>query len=230
MEAGLVRGAPCGCLLRMAGPGHGRQADMTHKRARASGVGAVGELPWGSHFCQFYQTREDLLDTLVPYFKAGLENNEFCLWVASEPLPAAEAKTLLAKAMPAFEDFLARGQLEVCDQGDWYAPGSRFDADTVLGRWLDCERKALQRGFAGLRSTGNTLWLERHHWDSFLAYEAKVTAAFARRRVIALCTYCLEKCTASDVLDVVRTHQFALTRRLGAWELIESSALKVAKG
>ena len=61
---------------------------MTHKRARTSGIGAVGELPWGSHFCQFYHTREDLLDTLVPYFKAGLENNEFCLWVVSEPLRA----------------------------------------------------------------------------------------------------------------------------------------------
>src|SRR4051794_33090668 len=229
MEAGLVRGAPGACLLGRMGRGRRRQANMTHKRARVSGIGAVGELPWGAHFCQFYQTREDLLDTLVPYFKAGLENNEFCLWVASEPLPAAEAKPLLAKAMPAFDDFLARGQLEVCDLGDWYGPGGRFDADAVLARWLDCERKALQRGFAGLRSTGNTFWLERVHWDSFLAYEAKVTAAFARRRVIALCTYCLEKCTASDVLDVVRTHQFALIRRLGAWELIESSALKVAK-
>ena len=100
---------------------------MTHKRARASGIGAVGELPWGSHFCQFYQTREDLLDTLVPYFKAGLENNEFCLWVASAPLPAAEAKGLLARAMPAFDDFLGRGQLEVCDLSDWYVPGGRFD-------------------------------------------------------------------------------------------------------
>src|SRR5438128_7506086 len=108
---------------------------------RRTGINAVGDIPWGSHFCHFYETKQDLLDTLVPYFKAGLENNEFCLWVASDPLPAAEAKALLARAVPAFDDFLARGQLEVRDLSDWYVSGGRFDADAVLGRWLDCERK-----------------------------------------------------------------------------------------
>src|SRR5436309_13426484 len=107
---------------------------MTHKQDRVSGIDAVGELPWGSHFCQFYHTREDLLDTLVPYFKAGLENNEFCLWVASDPLPAAEAKALLARAVAAFDDFLARGQLEVRDLSDWYVSGGSVVADAALGR------------------------------------------------------------------------------------------------
>ena len=46
---------------------------------RKTGIGVVGDVPWGTHFFMFYETKEDLLDTLVPYFKAGLENNEFCL-------------------------------------------------------------------------------------------------------------------------------------------------------
>jgi hypothetical protein len=40
----------------------------------------VGDVPWGTRLCQFYQTKEDLIDILVPYFKAGLESNEFCMW------------------------------------------------------------------------------------------------------------------------------------------------------
>lgn len=40
---------------------------------RDIGIDIIGKAPWGTHFCQFYQTREDLIDTLVPYFKAGLE-------------------------------------------------------------------------------------------------------------------------------------------------------------
>ena len=51
---------------------------------RKTGIDILGDVPWGTHFCQFYQTKEDLIDILVPYFKAGLENNEFCLWVTSE--------------------------------------------------------------------------------------------------------------------------------------------------
>ena len=61
-----------------------------------SGIQVVGEIPFGTHFCQFYRTRQDLIDTLVPFFMAGLRNNELCLWVTSEPLRAAEAKAAMA--------------------------------------------------------------------------------------------------------------------------------------
>ncbi|HEX9114194.1 MAG TPA: MEDS domain-containing protein, partial [Nitrospirota bacterium] len=50
---------------------------------RKSGIPLIGDLPWGSHFCQFYQTAEDLLDILLPYLEAGVENNEFCIWITS---------------------------------------------------------------------------------------------------------------------------------------------------
>ncbi|MHC4720030.1 MAG: MEDS domain-containing protein, partial [Planctomycetota bacterium] len=51
------------------------------EKARKTGIEIVGDVPWGTHFCQFYQTKDDLIDVLVPYFKAGLKNNEFCMWV-----------------------------------------------------------------------------------------------------------------------------------------------------
>ncbi len=41
--------------------------------------------------------------------------------------------------------------------------------------------------------------------------------------MIALCTYSLEKCGASEILDVVANHEFALIRRSGRWELIGSA-------
>ena len=44
--------------------------------------------------------------------------------------------------------------------------------------------------------------------------------------MLALCTYSLTKCSASEVLDVVANHQFALAKRPGRWECIEGSANK----
>jgi MEDS: MEthanogen/methylotroph, DcmR Sensory domain len=52
---------------------------------RKSGVDVVGDMPWGTHFCLFYETPADLLETLISYCKAGLENQEFCLWVVAPP-------------------------------------------------------------------------------------------------------------------------------------------------
>ena len=53
---------------------------------RNTAIEPVGEMPWGTHFCHFYETTDDLLETLLPFFKVGLESNEFCAWVVSEPL------------------------------------------------------------------------------------------------------------------------------------------------
>ena len=44
---------------------------MIGNNLRKSGINAIGDFPWGTHLCQFYQTKEDLIDILVPYFKTG---------------------------------------------------------------------------------------------------------------------------------------------------------------
>src|SRR5665647_1336189 len=76
---------------------------------RNSGIDIVGDVPWGTHFCQLYQTKEDLMDILLPYFKAGLENNEFCVWVTSELLDAEEAKDDLRRTVPDFDTYMENG-------------------------------------------------------------------------------------------------------------------------
>jgi len=52
------------------------------ERSGKTGIEIVGDVPWLRHFCQFYRSRQDLIEMLVPYFKEGLEDNEFCMWGA----------------------------------------------------------------------------------------------------------------------------------------------------
>ena len=195
---------------------------------RDSGIEAVGEIPFGSHFCQFYRTKQDLVDILVPYFAAGLRNHEYCTWVTSEPFGAEEAEAAMRAAVPDFQDRLARGQIEIWDYRDWYL-ASGGSPSQLLRRCLDREKRALDQGYAGLRATGNTFWLEPEAWDEFAAYEAEVNRTFGQFRIIALCTYCLDRCRPADVLDVCRNHQFALSRRAGAWEVIGAGQLSLPR-
>ena len=197
--------------------------------ARQSGIDVIGAIPWGSHFCQFYYTQADLTETLVPYFEAGLSGGEACLWVTGHKLEAQKAEALMVETMPGFKKFIASGQMEIVSISDWYSPGDVFDPNTVLQGWIDKEAHARQRGFSGLRLTGDTAWVERSGWKNFMEYERKVNATFRKHNLVALCTYCLDNCSASDVIDVCCQHQFALARREGTWELLESSSLKIAK-
>jgi hypothetical protein len=80
-------------------------------KVRKTAIDIIGNVPWGTHFCQFYQTKEDLIDILVPYFKAGLENNEFCMWITSEPLNNEDAKLEFKKKVKNLDDYIKKGQI-----------------------------------------------------------------------------------------------------------------------
>jgi PAS domain S-box-containing protein len=196
---------------------------------RETGSKVVGSVPWGSHFCQFYKTKKDLLDILVPYFKTGLEGNEFCMWITAEPLSPSEVKKAMAKAMPYFAKYVAKGQIEIMPHDKWYLQGGVFDSERVLNGWIDKLDRALANGYSGLRLTGNTFWLERKDWEGFTDYEAAVSEVIGKYKMLALCTYSLDRCTAADVIDVVKNHEFALIKQQGKWELLEKSGYNITK-
>ena len=193
---------------------------------RKTGIDVLGDIPWGTHFCQFYQTREDLTDILVPYFSEGLRNNEFCMWITSEPLTEHPAREALRKGLPDLDRYLEKGQIEIIPYADWYTPGGGFDSEKVLNGWIDRLNRALAEGYEGLRLSGNTLWLEKDGWEDFRAYEEEVDDIITGCRMIALCTYPLDICGAREILDVVKHHHCAVAKREGSWELIESSRHK----
>ncbi len=194
-----------------------------------SGLECIGDVPWGSHFCQFFKTADDLADSLVPYFKAGLDNNEQCLWVTAEPFKSADARAALSRAVPDLREREKSGQIEIIDYTDWYVRAGTMSTEEVLRGWVRKQEEALQRGYGGLRLTGNTFWLERADWEPFMAYEDLVTATFKPHRMIALCSYCMERCHSEGMLDVVQNHEFAVVRRHGSWHVIENAATKQAK-
>jgi len=198
---------------------------------RNSGISVVGDLPWGSHFCHFYETRQDLLDTLVPYFKAGLESREYCLWVVStaDLLTVAEAKHALAQAVPDLDRHLSDGNIEIFDGPEWYLEESAFNLERVTSAWNAKLKRALDRGYDGLRISGDTCWLTERDRKDFCAYERQLNDSISGRPMTVLCSYPVENSTAAELLDVVHTHQFAIARRQGEWEVIETPDVIRAK-
>jgi PAS domain S-box-containing protein len=196
---------------------------------RNTGVDVVGDMPWGTHFCLFYETTADLLETTVSYCKAGLESQEFCLWVVAEPLTVEDARRALKQAVPDFDRYFADHSVEIVAARDWYLQDGTFDLNRVIGGWNEKLARASARGYAGVRVTGDTAWLEKKDWKDFCEYEESLNQAVANQRLAVLCTYPLAACGAAEILDVVRTHQFAVTKRRGDWDVIETAGHKQAK-
>lgn len=185
------------------------------------GIPGIERVPYGVHLCHFYDSRRELVEALVPYFEAGLRNNERCIWVTADPLRSAEAKAALRTAVPGVDALLEQGRLRVLDFSDWYTEGAGpLKGSNVVDVWLDEERAALAAGYAGLRITGNTSFLGAGDWDEFMEYEHALNAAFQGRRIVTLCSYTLLYGDAVKALDVIRSHHSTLYRTDSTWQVL----------
>jgi hypothetical protein len=188
---------------------------------RDSGIALVGPLPWGTHFCQFYQTKQDMIDIVVPYFRAGLENNELCIWVTSDFLTRADACEAMQHGIPDFHGYVEAKQIEVFPYTDWYLKGGKFDLKRTLGMWMEKHDEALARGYDGLRVSGTPYWIDnKKDWDDFACYEAEINNVIGGTRLLVLCTYALHKCGVVEILDVIKNHEFALAMNTGRWQVV----------
>jgi DNA-binding CsgD family transcriptional regulator len=190
---------------------------------RKTGLSILGDMPWGAHFCLFYETKEDLLAALVPYFKAGLENNEFVLWILSNnmSLTKEEAWNALKRGIPDLERHAATRSIEILSHDEWFLPDGGFDLHRTIGVLHDKLDQALANGHAGLRLNGSTAWLQRDAGKDFQAFESTLDDSMSNRPIIALCSFPLATSGAAEILAAARTHHFTVTIRDGVWEIVE---------
>jgi C4-dicarboxylate-specific signal transduction histidine kinase len=195
-----------------------------------TGIDGIGDMvSWATHFCLFYETKDDLLSALISYCKAGLERDEYCLWIVAEPLTIEQAREALQDAVPDVDRHLADSRMELVAARDMFLQGGTFDEKRVAAAMYEKLGNVSARGYPGVRVTGDTSWLTKKDWTHYCKLEDAINEVIGNQRLSVLCTFPLAACGPFEILDTVRAHQFALARRYGGWEVIESAALKKAK-
>lgn len=196
---------------------------------RVSGIEGVGELAWGSHFCQFYRNADELLEIVAPYFAAGVAAQELCLWAVAPPLGVEQAWAALRRLSPQLRKGRAAGLIEIAPFEAVYVNEGRLDGAHALRVLENKLEEATVRGFAGLRVASNAFEFGAEEWPHIAKYETRLGSFVLSRRILSLCSYPLSCCGASEVLDVIARHDFALMRRNGQWEVIENVAAHRAR-
>ncbi len=195
------------------------KADTVVKDSRKSGIDIIGDVPWGARICLFYRNIEELINIIVPYFKAGLKNNEFCLWITSAPLNKEAAQKALSQSVSNLDKYLEKGQIEITPYTEWFFKDGSLDLPGVTDTWSMKLKMAIARGYDGLRGTFDMNWVEKKDWQRFIEFERGDKDTDNKR--ITICSYSLDKCGAPEIIDAVSSHQFALINRNGKWDSIE---------
>src|SRR5260370_12648749 len=98
------------------------------------------------------------------------------------------------------------GRIEIGSARDFYLQNGRFDLKKVTDGLNEKLASASARGYAGVRATGDSAWLEKRDWKDFCEFEDSINQFIANQRLTVLCTYPLTPFAADDILDSVRTH------------------------
>lgn len=182
------------------------------------------KLDWlraGDHVCQLYDKAEELGDVLVPFFKAGLERHEACLWIAGEPFGPERAVSAMRSAMADLDQRAAIGQMRIVGRDEWIRTYGSLPVGEAARNWLRWKDEALLSGYTGVRSGGDLSGHYERSPDAFLEYERAVDKAFRKQPIAAICSYCLAKFSGRSVLDAMHRHRFGLAKRQGTWKPVE---------
>jgi len=175
-----------------------------------SGLSTIPQLQRGSHIAHFFTSGDDLRDVLVPYFKAGLENNEQCLWVTGQAFKAEQARSALRAAVPDLDQRERCEQIEIVDGDRWYARGAKLQPEDLVNQLLHRADSTVSGGYAGLRTNGNCAWVSDNQWSDFLEYERLVQKAVRGRPMVCMCSYCVDELRDGSHVEVMSCHDLAL--------------------
>lgn len=192
-------------------------------------IEALLDFDWGTHACHFYRSQEDLLEFLVPYFRRGLENDEYCLWVVAPPLTIETVREAMTPAGRQVAD-LDR-QMRFAGHDQWYLDeaGRIKDVAAIRGAWAQAARHALDAGYRGLRCAGDTSWIPRRNWNGFIKYECEVNDAMAGLRIKAVCSYPLHGSGVGLMSNVLGSHRGLFVKGEGWWHRIATTDPKEAR-
>ncbi|MFA6357297.1 MAG: MEDS domain-containing protein [Candidatus Omnitrophota bacterium] len=182
----------------------------------------INYTPPTKHTSLFYNSQEEYLDIVVPYLKAGLENNELCTWVVPETLKIEDAQEYLNKVSENLNSYLEKEQLLIKGHQDFYLKDGVFSAYRTIDAVVELEKKALKKGFKGMRGTGDCSWALDACWFSFLMYEKELNKVIEEYKIRALCSYSIPALDLKKIRDIGTSHQSSLVRQTDNWNRLDS--------
>ncbi len=188
----------------------------------------LSQLGSGAHICQFYRSKEDLIELIVPYFLQGLERREYCLWTISPPFDADLAAQALRSSALRLSQALKRGELQILGRDECYflPSGEMRPLEDILQDFLAKAEDARRRGFSSMRAAGDTSWFSQvGNLAQYLEYERRVTQAVQKAGINGLCTYAIGSCSEDHINDLLEPHHETFLKEGLFWHRIQHAYL-----
>jgi len=186
----------------------------------ACGIRGTHDIPLGSHLCLFYRQPKEFLQVTASFLKAGLAEDELCVWILPPPLTIPLALHELSYHGLNGPVLQATKQLQIASAQDWFS-GDTFNVEGSLSRLSALPPLARQLGYSSVRAVGGPgPFVSETCRQAFMCYERHATPIIAELPFIGLCCYVTTDCLATDMFDIMNAHPRALIRTHTGWTSI----------
>ncbi|HEU5091651.1 MAG TPA: MEDS domain-containing protein, partial [Nitrospira sp.] len=168
----------------------------------ASGIRGTHDIPLGSHLCLFYRRPAEFLRVTASFLKAGLNENQLCVWVLPPPLTILLALDELSYHGLNPSVLIATKQLQVVSSTECFFSDGIFEVERALSRVAAFPAMARQLGYSSVRAAGGPgQFVSEACRQAFMCYERHATPIIAELPFIGLCCYASTECLATDMFD-----------------------------
>lgn len=168
----------------------------------------------GRHLYQFYKNVDDFLFVMLPYFKAGLQKNQACLWLVSAKNGLSAVRHASLTHIQNCETYFISGQLKIRSAEEWYLSNGSFDEAKALSNAENHLRWMREEKYSELRAAGDLGCISRKDWPLVDEYEKKANAIVKSNAIVGLCAYPILECTPSQTKDILELHEDVLVGQL----------------
>ncbi|MEJ2249065.1 MAG: MEDS domain-containing protein [Candidatus Lokiarchaeota archaeon] len=181
---------------------------MKSNQYRDSGIENIGEIAFGTHICSFFSDISFFNESLVDYFKKGLENDELCIWVTSNNFNKNMVEVLLDKKLPQYKDALNKGKFLIVSYKEFY-----FDEDDNLSKALPekfIDYAEIANKINPIRIVSDLSWLDKNLINDFIKLEILMNNFIKDYKIFVLCAYSLKNVSEFEAIQISNIHDVVL--------------------
>jgi hypothetical protein len=169
---------------------------------------AGSELRCSCHACAFFHSEDEEQRVLGPFARDGLAGNDRFVQIINETHRDDRVRRLQAEGV----DVAAASESGQLDIRPWekayLSGGNGFSQEAMLSLIQDVLKAGRGSGFGMTRLWANMEWAleDLPGVEQIVEYEARLNHILPQYDDVVVCTYDLNRFSASTVMDILRTH------------------------
>jgi hypothetical protein len=163
------------------------------------------------HVCAFFDSRDEQYETLLPWIKEGIENNEEIINILDGSLHQDHC-CRLSKADIPVQDAVTCGQLKLFATDDTYLLGGIFAAERMVNILEQALIEAQNGPYGTFRGYGEMEWALKNlpGTDELIEYEARINTFAPKYDCSIVCAYDINRFSGRAVADILATHPYVI--------------------